>query len=264
LGVPTLAIVRKLRLLTLLLAVNCLPGRGQSTVDAIRARLIGQPLYLRGDWMDNSLKFDAEGSPEKRYGSGTFTESGMDVREVRLSSRGLRIEGQRMGLIFSNTTPQRVSIRSSDYDGWIRIDIEAPPDGDFTKALTAVFAPDLASMAPTMPYYWQDYARNHLLVPAAQTSPGRATEPVHETNKAAGTEVWNLFPVGGAIKKPVVLHQVEPQFSDVARTLKFTGKVVIYLWVLEDGSTSHLRIVEPAGLGLDEQALLAVSQYARN
>jgi len=43
--------------------------------------------------------------------------------------------------------------------------------------------------------------------------------------------------------------------------LKSSGDVEIYLWVLPDGSPSRLRIAKAAGMGMDEQALLALSHY---
>lgn len=58
-----------------------------------------------------------------------------------------------------------------------------------------------------------------------------------------------------------MLYQTAPEFTGAAKVLRYSGKVTVYFWVLPDGTTSHLNIVKPAGLGLDEQALYAVSKY---
>jgi TonB family protein len=243
-----------------MLALYWVPTQAQTTVEAIKARLVGQPLYLRGSWAEDDLHFDANGEPEKKYLGGIFTEAGIDVSEVSLARGRLHIEGQRMGLTFENLTPKRVKIRAKNYTGEISIEVEPPVDGDFGKALTEIFAPDLASLVPAMPFSWQYYARNHLVASNGQT------KPIHATTEAAKptdpTPSGNaILSHGGGIKHPIVTYQEEPQFSDAARLLKYSGIVEVYLWVMPDGTPSHLSIVKPGGLGLDEQALYAVSKY---
>jgi TonB family protein len=254
-------LVRKLASPALLLALCCLPARAQTTEAALKARLIGQPLFLRGCFMDDLLKFSADGQPAKNYRSGTFTEAGMDVRKVKLSHGQLHLEGQRVALEFLDMIPTRVNLQGKVSRSSIRIDIQSPPDGDFSRALATIFAPDLASLVPTMPAYWQDFAQKHILAPTAATAPANPTASASAPSPSASIRAEKPFHVGGPVLKPVVLDQHEPEFSDLARVLKFSGDVEVSLWVLPDGSTGHLRIAKPAGLGLDEQALLAVSHY---
>ncbi|MGD0647295.1 MAG: energy transducer TonB [Acidobacteriaceae bacterium] len=237
----------------------------QTTEIEIKTRLIGRPLYLRGFWLEDQLKFGADGQPAGNLKSGTFTEAGIAVHNVKLSHGQLRIEGQRVGLEFlstalnsSSVAPKRVSLSGPNYTGSISIEIQSPPDGDFSKALDAVFAPDLASLVPAMPRYWQDYAQKHFL----DQGPKDGSKPQVAAKSDPGAEIGDkLFHVGGTTTKPVVLHQEGPQFSDAARVLKFSGMVTVYLWVMTDGSVAHLSIVKAAGLGLDEQALHTVSEY---
>jgi TonB family protein len=250
--VPILVFVRKLAAPALLLVLNCLPANAQTTADAIKTRLVGQPLYLRGCWMDDDLKFNADGQPEKGFHPGPFTEAGIDVRKVKLSHGQLQIEGQRVVLEFHNMVPTRINIHSANYAGSVSIKIQSPPNGDFSKALDAVFAPDLASLVPSMPFYWQNFARTHIL------TPGEENASIPPQALASGDKPLQI---GGAVTKPVVLQQPSPQFSQIARALKFSGAVMVHLWLMQDGTPSHISVVEPAGLGLDEQALLAVSQY---
>jgi len=42
--------------------------------------------------------------------------------------------------------------------------------------------------------------------------------------------------IGGGVSKPIVLYQVEPEFSEEARKAKFSGNVVVYLWSIRTGS----------------------------
>jgi protein TonB len=66
---------------------------------------------------------------------------------------------------------------------------------------------------------------------------------------------------GGGVSRPVVLYQVEPEFSEEARKAKFSGNVEVYIWVDTDGKPSHIRVVRGVGMGLDEKAVEAVRQY---
>jgi protein TonB len=67
--------------------------------------------------------------------------------------------------------------------------------------------------------------------------------------------------IGGGVSKPVVLYQVEPEFSEEARKAKFSGNVEVYLWVDTDGKPSHIKVVRGVGMGLDQKAMDAVRQY---
>ena len=67
--------------------------------------------------------------------------------------------------------------------------------------------------------------------------------------------------IGGGVSKPVVLYQVDPEFSEEARKAKFSGSVYVYLWVGTDGKPSHVRVIRGVGMGLDEKAVEAVRQY---
>jgi TonB family protein len=263
--VCTRELLRNIAASAFLLTIYCLPAKAQTTEDAIKARLVGQPLYLRGLWTDDHLTFNADGQPADILHSGPFTEAGIEVNKIKLSHGLLHIEGQRVGLEFlnaapgvANAVPTRVRLSALHHHGSISIEIQSPPDGDFSKALDSIFAPDIASLIPAMPSYWQNYAQEHFLE--------KATKDVSRPQTASANKLRpdgsdKSFHVGGAVTPPVVLNQDEAKFSDAARALKFSGMVMVYLWVMPDGTVSHLRIVRPAGLGLDEQALSAVSKY---
>ena len=78
---------------------------------------------------------------------------------------------------------------------------------------------------------------------------------------SGGNTGGGVFHIGGGVSKPVVLFAPEPEFSEEARKAKFSGNVEVYLWVDENGSPSHIRVVRGVGMGLDEKAIEAVRQY---
>jgi len=78
---------------------------------------------------------------------------------------------------------------------------------------------------------------------------------------SGGNAGGGVMHIGGGISSPVVIHEVDPEFSEEARKAKFAGNVEVYLWVDEAGNPSHVRVVRGVGMGLDERAEEAVRQY---
>ena len=67
--------------------------------------------------------------------------------------------------------------------------------------------------------------------------------------------------IGHKITPPQLIYKVEPEFSEAARKAKYQGVVVLAIEVDASGHPQHLRVLEMLGLGLDEKAIEAVSQW---
>jgi protein TonB len=67
--------------------------------------------------------------------------------------------------------------------------------------------------------------------------------------------------VGGGVSDPVVLYNPEPEFSEEARKAKVAGNVLVYLQVDQTGHPTHVHVIRPLGMGLDEKAVEAVRQW---
>lgn len=64
---------------------------------------------------------------------------------------------------------------------------------------------------------------------------------------------------GGTVgTEPVQIYSPDPQYSDAARKAKFQGTCTVQVTIGVDGHVSHPVVVQPLGLGLDEQAIKAV------
>ncbi len=60
---------------------------------------------------------------------------------------------------------------------------------------------------------------------------------------------------------PVLVKRIEPEYPEEARRAKFQGFVTISVEIDENGRVGVLRVLQPAGLGLDEKAIEAVKQW---
>jgi len=211
----------------------------QKTQADLNARLLNKPLFLREKWVNDKLKFDAQGQLLGKSDRVVFTLAGIDVTKVKLSSGQLNISGRRVGVIFEHDAPRRVALDD------MSLEIAAPSDGDYTHALDAIFVDDLAHMRPFVPSWWQQYFAEHF----SSDSPA-VSVPKPPPGK-----------VRGAVKPPVLLSHAEPRFSAIARKLNYSGTTLIGMIVDTDGAPKKLRVVRPIGLGLDDQAIAAVNQY---
>jgi protein TonB len=68
-------------------------------------------------------------------------------------------------------------------------------------------------------------------------------------------------PGRGGVTAPRTIYAPDPQYSDQARSVKFTGSVLLWLIVDADGLPKDIRIVRSVGLGLDERALDTVKTW---
>jgi protein TonB len=98
---------------------------------------------------------------------------------------------------------------------------------------------------------WQQFASREILHESAVQPTGE----IHTDVRKIGA---------GRATAPVVLHAPEPEYSEAARGLAYSGKVLVYLQVNEAGIPMKVRIIKPAGLGLDERAVEAVKDYKFN
>ena len=67
--------------------------------------------------------------------------------------------------------------------------------------------------------------------------------------------------IGGGVSSPVLVYQVEPEFSEEARRAKFMGVVTVDIIVNPQGLPQNIRVVRGVGMGLDQKAVEAVKQY---
>jgi protein TonB len=70
-----------------------------------------------------------------------------------------------------------------------------------------------------------------------------------------------VMAVGGGVTAPVVIHKVEPEFTDEARRVKYQGVASVGLIVDAQGNPQGVHVVHPLGMGLDQKAVEAVRQY---
>jgi protein TonB len=93
------------------------------------------------------------------------------------------------------------------------------------------------------------------------TGVGSGKGPGAGPGEGGDTGGGRLAHMSGAITAPVVLFQVEPEFSEDARKAKLQGVVMLYGEVDTNGRLRNIHVTRSLGLGLDERAIEAVKQW---
>lgn len=78
---------------------------------------------------------------------------------------------------------------------------------------------------------------------------------------SSGGSGGGIYRPGSGVSNPVPIYRPEPQYSEEARKAKWQGAVTLSLVVDENGRAMDIKVTKPLGLGLDEQAIKAVSQW---
>jgi len=71
----------------------------------------------------------------------------------------------------------------------------------------------------------------------------------------------NVYKIGGDVTVPVLLSKVEPEHTQNARAAKYQGTVLLYAEIGPDGAAHNIRVRRGPGLGLNDKAVQAISQW---
>jgi TonB family protein len=87
---------------------------------------------------------------------------------------------------------------------------------------------------------------------------GRSGGPAPQ---AAAVGMPGIPMVGGPVLMAKIVSRVDPQYTDQARKAKWQGSVILNVVVDETGKPQDVSVVKSLGMGLDESAMTAVSQW---
>ncbi len=151
---------------------------------------------------------------------------------------------------------------------WLAMARQGTPDGVaeaeslYQRALS-MEDPNSSDAATTMELYAR-FLRLQDRAPEAVTMESRANG-IRQANIKEMMQNMALpsdvFRVGGGVSAPRLVQKVEPQYTQEARAAKLAGTVLVYVEIGPDGLAHNARILKGIGLGLDEKAVEAISQW---
>jgi TonB family protein len=139
---------------------------------------------------------------------------------------------------------------------------DAPGADQLFKQAVAAEGPNSAEASTTMQLYAaflrrqgrEDEAKN---LTAQVSAIGNAPQSTRFRQRAGVTPLR----VGNGVTPPTLVFKVEPEYAEEARLARYQGTVVVAVTIDTDGTAQDMRVVRGLGLGLDEKALQAISQW---
>jgi len=223
----------------------------QSVESRLKADFEGKALTLRQSNCNKQIRFDAQGVLIGQVKEGPWTLcSKVKVHRLRLKPGELMLEGNRVWVVFN---PSAVYLDSGEQ---LRIKFQPIPDSADPAVLNRLLAGVFVTTDQTLeqaPETWKPYlsgalgpkAKDSLAAPVARCGGGKVSTVEEDP----------------AIRVPELVFRKEPNYSARARAARVEGTVVFLAIVMTDGKLCGTTIYRPLGLGLDEEALRAISEW---
>jgi TonB family protein len=211
-------------------------------------------MVLRHSYISRFQEYAVDGAPLKAGQEGPWTLYGrMRVQEISVSPDRLALQGKRVLYFFDKNGkmtefPDDRKHPFEDLKITVRLPRPLSSTDEADTILGHIFAVTAESVVNSAPTFWQAYVAKQLGVQGAKEQDSQSLDcwPRKENTDCALQRV---------------LYSPEPEFSEAARARRFQGVVGMHVIVDTTGKATNMKIARPLGMGLDEQAVAAVSAW---
>jgi len=246
---------------------------------------VNKTLVLRGFYSGDRLRYDSSGSLVSGNPSGDWTSDGfVRITDIGVKGQEIRIKAQRMSTLSLNKTfslrvAENEVVRPGENKA-IVVEIAAdlgtrhPSADQADAAMAKLFLSAKDDFARLVPDYWKPcvlaglagkdenchFTSEILGIPgvrASEDDPSGIAAAITDQKPSAARR----FLVAKGISPPRVTLHKEPEFSELARRMKYQGTGVLGLTVNPEGVPTKVFVLTPLGCGLDAQAVRAVEGW---
>jgi len=238
----------------------------------LKDKLVGKTFVICNFYSEPLLRYDASGNIRHHAQTGDWTTAYFKIEKESVSSSGLELKGRRLalgydkkkdGLVFFSLEP--LSIKVEDL-------LAGSLNEQKIDELAHQLFVDLKSEPDRVPDYWRDLVSGNVAIDIDEKghksyrlkNMARAPQPLPSdaafvaANSPQGVPIYR---VGGKVTRPELLNKRDPEYSELARRLRFEATTVLLLVLGETGEIESIAVIRPAGLGLDESAVQAVKSW---
>jgi TonB family protein len=237
-------------------------AREQQDVAAILKRhYIDQALILRRAVDNNKQVYDSNGTLAGNTKDGPWTiYAGVMPKKISLSASELRIEGYRLEFAFDAGQKALAPYKSKQrIQLAVRLTEPLTTIDQAETTLRKVFALTDEDVIASVPEVWKPYLKKRAAMkqnPAAAKAEPKPQQPI---------KAVDLAQVGvDGVMPPKPVYTPEPNFSSFAKEHKFQGLVILSAVIGVDGKVHNPYVTQPAGMGLDEQAIEVMKSWRFN
>jgi TonB family protein len=242
----------------------------QEVEQSLKQQFEGKVLVLRHSLQGNSQEYDSDGKVLKGGAEGPWTLYGrIKMDEVGLSADRLLLKGHRVDYKFDPSVQQlapfpnktRVTVQIT-----LTQPLKALAEAD--EVLSRVFAFTKNDVLDSTPEFWRGYLDSNIAPrPPSPKTAAPADQPERRPElKLRGAnppeyDGTKLARIGHGIQPPQPLFTPEPDFPVKADHGNVQGIVVLNVIVDTAGKVQNIRLVQPAGMGMEEAAVATVKTW---
>ena len=241
---------RKIAPVLFLVAAAC-SAEDKPLQEKLRTQFLNKVVTLRGFYSDSVLKYGPDGQLTSKAASGPWTLDGkIEITDLKITDKALKISGNRIWVEWTKSSDKNLAmqlVRSTE-----SVDIEGElgpsPEATIPTLLKAIFVQSDESMSELVPDLWKDFFGE---------LPGKSTALTAAANPGKPERVR----VNQGVTQGNLLKRVTPEYPALAKAARLQGTVLLHAIIGKDGTIKSLRIKQPLGLGVDESAAEAISQW---
>jgi TonB family protein len=257
-------------LLGLIFAAFC-RASADSLEKQINHEYRGKILTLRQFCAGGKLHYDLNGRLVGAVHTTSWTiDAQIEIEKLTLKGDTLELQGRRLRLFFDPSTkelrdastvaatdPVAKDFRDLYHKKWrksfiesakVEVDLDLATGHqvpDITLAIERVFASSSDAVIDLAPSFWRAFLSRKDV----------SSLPPEPSDDAS------VEKVGGHVKSPKALFAPDPEYSEMARSVGFSGSMGLTMVVSPEGDVRDISIMKPIGLGLDEKAVEAVGGW---
>lgn len=250
--------VRRLRLSALFVIVfTCVAAsyswcQSSSIADQVASQFKGKLLLLRGFYSGNDLQYDQNGALRATPPPVPWTLAHVEITKINATPHGISIVGNRMGTLYRHGKPTFVKVGKLQIEV-TTADSNVGTDANLHELIREIFLEPGEDLRSVVPEYWQSYL-------AGRDSKSRS-DVWRATFERLGDQVYTKPGKAEHVTAPQVIYHKDPAYTKEAASLHIEGVSTLGAIVEKTGLATNIVILEPVGMGLDEQGILAVKQW---
>lgn len=232
---------------------------------AIKSQLLHKTVMLRGQYVcptpePCTLNFNQQGKLQGKAAVAPFSLSAVHVDKIKFKKNRLELTAQPATILRLNKTgtPKFRTLILGAGKLQIRIHFDASKPSELQTAVQAVFAGTIQEALKAAPPKKRklDLYSLPMVVPVTREE---AVSELAEVGWPPQQTVERLFGANAAPPKPI--HTVQPKFTQKATAHKVKGISEVYVVINAQGFPQNIRVLKSLPDGLDEQTILAISQF---
>ena len=246
-----------LGILATCMAASLAPGQTSGVADQLDSEFKGKILMLRGFYSGSQLEYDQNGDLLGTATQEPWTLASVEITKLMLTPQSIVIVGNRMGTLYKSGKAGFVKV------GKVKIEVARPNSGRETKetldhVIGRIFIESKEDLQPLLPEYWQIYLSGNDL--KSRSAAWRA-KTNSNGDKSQVSVPKKSDPAVTEVSAPRVIHQKDPEYTKEAHSHHIEGITRLGTIIETTGTASNIAILEPLGMGLDEQAILALKRW---